>query len=211
MDIELEKLNELQKEEIQKIKEKYSSLKKEVKKKYKLIEKQNKEKTKRKTIPKSVKDKLWDDTYGPSKGEAECYVCNCIINSKKFDCGHIVSVKNGGSDSIDNLKPICSTCNKSMGIENLEDFKSKYFKNNIQTNSQRLNQQQNFPEELLSKIKNQTTTQGFNMLHPERFLNPSRFCKKCQKEKNNNRSFNSNKFTFSNYCKCPIDYNDLFS
>ena len=65
MDIELENLNEQQKEEIQKIKEKYSSLKKEVKKKYKLIEKQNKEKTKRKTIPKSVKDKLWDDTYGP--------------------------------------------------------------------------------------------------------------------------------------------------
>lgn len=129
MDIELNNLNELQKDEIQKIKDKYNSMKKEVKKKYKLLDKQNQKKTKRKTIPKSVKDKLWDDTFGASKGEAECYVCNTIINSKKFDCGHIISVKNGGSDSLDNLKPICSTCNKSMGIENLEEFKSKYFQN----------------------------------------------------------------------------------
>tara|TARA_B100000029_G_scaffold487018_1_gene542030 strand:+ start:268 stop:819 length:552 start_codon:yes stop_codon:yes gene_type:complete len=130
MDIELDNLNEQQKAEIQKIKDKYNSLKKEVRKKYKQIEKQNQKKNKRKTIPKSVKDKLWDDTFGSSKGEGECYVCNTLINSKKFDCGHITSVKNGGSDSIENLKPICSTCNKSMGVENLEEFKSKYFQNN---------------------------------------------------------------------------------
>ena len=60
----------------------------------------------------------------------ECDVCKCEIDSKKFDCGHIVSVKNGGETNETNLLPICATCNKSMGIENLNEFKQKYFKGN---------------------------------------------------------------------------------
>ena len=37
------------------------------------------------TIPKTVKDKLWNDTYGSKCGEGNCYVCSTIINSKQFD------------------------------------------------------------------------------------------------------------------------------
>jgi 5-methylcytosine-specific restriction endonuclease McrA len=45
----------------------------------------------------------------------------------EFDAGHIIAVTNGGSDNLDNLAPVCGTCNKSMGTQNLQDFKTVYF------------------------------------------------------------------------------------
>jgi len=81
----------------------------------------------RKSVPKTLKDSLWDTTFGSDKGNGNCYVCNIIINSKRFEAGHIVSVHNNGSTTLDNLECICSTCNKSMGVQNLEDFKGTYF------------------------------------------------------------------------------------
>lgn len=81
----------------------------------------------RKSVPKSLKDRLWDTTFGASAGEGKCYVCRVIINSKNFEAGHIVSVYNEGGTNLKNLKCICSTCNKSMGTRNLEEFKRLYF------------------------------------------------------------------------------------
>jgi len=81
----------------------------------------------RKSVPAKLKNKLWNNTYGSRAGEGKCYVCSCIINSKRFEAGHIISVFHGGETTLSNLKCICSTCNKSMGTENLEIFKKKYF------------------------------------------------------------------------------------
>ena len=81
----------------------------------------------RKNIPKAVKDRLWDMTFGPSAGNGKCYTCDATINSKRFEAGHIISVYDGGKDTINNLRCICSTCNKSMGVENMDDFKKRYF------------------------------------------------------------------------------------
>ena len=78
-----------------------------------------------------MKDRLWDTTFGPSAGEGKCYVCGIIINSKRFEAGHVISVYNGGGTNLNNLKCICSTCNKSMGTRNLEDFKRIYFPSKI--------------------------------------------------------------------------------
>lgn len=55
-----------------------------------------------------------------------CYVCNKEIDSKHFECGHVVARKKGGEDKLDNLRPICEECNKSMGTQNLQEFKN-YF------------------------------------------------------------------------------------
>ena len=85
----------------------------------------------RKSVPKSLKDKLWDTTFGASAGEGLCYVCGIIINSKCFEAGHVISVYDGGETNLQNLKCICSTCNKSMGTRNLEEFKRLYFPQNF--------------------------------------------------------------------------------
>jgi hypothetical protein len=45
-----------------------------------------------------------------------------------FHAGHIISDKDGGLPVVDNLIPICATCNTSMGSINLYTFKEKYFK-----------------------------------------------------------------------------------
>ena len=81
----------------------------------------------RKSVPKTVKDRLWDTTFGPEAGQGICYVCGMQINSKRFEAGHVISVCHGGGTTLDNLKCICSTCNKSMGTQNLEIFKLTYF------------------------------------------------------------------------------------
>lgn len=84
------------------------------------------EKFERKSIPITVKNNLWKLYFGENFNE-RCNVCKNDINVHNFEAGHITSVKNGGSDNIENLVPICSTCNKSMGIQNLNDFKKNYY------------------------------------------------------------------------------------
>jgi len=118
--------------EIREIKEKYSLIMsseiKSIREKYKIMKDSLKEsKRPRKSIPKSLKDAVWDRYIGKQYGIGTCYCCGTEIDSKKFDCGHIISVAKGGLNVIDNLKPVCATCNKSMGTQNLEDFKKEYF------------------------------------------------------------------------------------
>jgi 5-methylcytosine-specific restriction endonuclease McrA len=148
MELELETLNTEMKKDISLIRDKYKNKKTNIIKQYKLLEKRINNsinckiqqslntKPKRINIPKTVKDKLWDDTYGSKCGEGSCYVCSIVINSKQFECGHIVAVAKGGNNNINNLKPICATCNKSMSVKNLEEFKKEYFSSKTETNLQ---------------------------------------------------------------------------
>ena len=69
---------------------------------------------KRKSIPKGVRDNLWIK-YFTDKITGNCYVCSKEINFTNFEAGHVIASSKGGSDNIDNLVPICSACNKSMG------------------------------------------------------------------------------------------------
>ena len=81
---------------------------------------------KRKHFPKSLRHSLWRSFFQDNMN-GYCFVCNCSVNIENFHAGHIISVKNGGSDNINNLKVLCSLCNLSMGTQNLYDFKCKYF------------------------------------------------------------------------------------
>lgn len=57
------------------------------------------------------------------EGDVMCPCCeSALINQGCFEAGHIVSFKNGGSDEISNLRPVCSVCNKSMGIMNMDEY-----------------------------------------------------------------------------------------
>jgi len=79
----------------------------------------------RKSIPKSVKSQIWKDRFG-DRFQGRCDVCKNEIRRDYFEAGHIISANDGGEDTVDNLKPICRTCNRSMGTENLEQFKLRY-------------------------------------------------------------------------------------
>ena len=85
----------------------------------------------KKSIPKSLKKQTWDKWVGPSIGAAKCLCCNHEeIRQIEFHCGHIIAEVNGGSTTVDNLRPICAQCNLSMGSMNLLEFKKKYFLTN---------------------------------------------------------------------------------
>ena len=92
----------------------------------KLIE----EKSKRKLTPKTVRTDVWNKYIGKTIAQHACLCCkNKLILNTSFECGHIVACSKGGSTSIDNLRPICSECNRSMGTKNMIDFiiEHKYY------------------------------------------------------------------------------------
>lgn len=76
-----------------------------------------------KTIPLSLKKSVWNHWMGMDVGEAKCPVCKVsTIYQMSFHCGHIVAKSNGGPNTVDNLKPICQSCNSSMGNQNMNAF-----------------------------------------------------------------------------------------
>jgi hypothetical protein len=82
--------------------------------------------SKKERIPATVRNIVWVTHFHTSK-KGQCWLCKVEdISSANFECGHVVSEKNGGKPTIDNLRPICSFCNKSVGTMNMEDFKRKY-------------------------------------------------------------------------------------
>ena len=84
---------------------------------------------KRKTrIPKALCAAIWNKYIGEEIGKTKCPVCmDRFITQMNFHCGHIVAESKGGQTNIDNLMPICATCNMSMGTMNLIEFRDRYF------------------------------------------------------------------------------------
>jgi len=82
---------------------------------------------KKETIPKIVKNNVWHTYIGRSITECECLLgCGDMISQIHFDCGHVVAEAKGGKVTVENLRPICGTCNKSMGTNNMLEFIDKY-------------------------------------------------------------------------------------
>lgn len=81
---------------------------------------------KKEIIPATVRNSIWVKYIGTDT-QPLCFCCGYESISKgNFECGHITSKKNGGKIHLDNLRPICSLCNKSMGSQNMEVFMKKY-------------------------------------------------------------------------------------
>ena len=81
----------------------------------------------RKQIPKMMRGQVWKNQHGNSiKGS--CYCCTRELDAfDSWSVGHIVARACGGSDSVTNMRPVCISCNTSMGTENMYDFKAKYY------------------------------------------------------------------------------------
>jgi hypothetical protein len=86
-----------------------------------------KEKGKKKPIPKAVRKIIWDTYVGPDIIKHRCLCCKrAMIDNMSFDCGHVVSEKDGGTQEITNLRPICPACNNSMGSQNMIEYIKTY-------------------------------------------------------------------------------------
>ena len=69
-------------------------------------------------IPKALREALWLKFCGKSF-EVKCHTtwCQNRITAYDFQAGHNVPESRGGPTTLDNLIPICSRCNLSMGSQ----------------------------------------------------------------------------------------------
>ena len=89
-------------------------------------------KTRRKKISKALRAKVWNDNIGADVSQAMCPICSTNwISTFNFECGHIQAHAEGGTTNADNLLPICSMCNKSMGTQRMDEFIASQFPNNL--------------------------------------------------------------------------------
>jgi len=84
-------------------------------------------KNKKQVIPKNIKVIVWNHYIGENIIHHRCLCCKkVLISNTSFHVGHVISEKDGGTHEINNLRPICSSCNHSMGSENMIEFVKKY-------------------------------------------------------------------------------------
>ena len=86
----------------------------------------------RKPIPKAVRNQSWDSWIGKKVGEAPCYCCRMnMISKAHFHCGHVIADTDGGESKVENLRPICSECNLSMGAMHMQQYCKKHYRDEL--------------------------------------------------------------------------------
>lgn len=79
------------------------------------------------SVSVKVKESVWKKYVGNTT-ETTCFCCGITnISCFSFDAGHVDSKHKGGSNDIENLRPICGSCNSSMKTENMYDFMLRMF------------------------------------------------------------------------------------
>lgn len=80
----------------------------------------------RKTIPQALRKALWETEIGTNY-IGKCYVCGGRTTPFEFEAGHIISSSDGGEDTLRNLRVLCCLCNRSMGTQNLDEYKCQFY------------------------------------------------------------------------------------
>ena len=79
-------------------------------------------------IPKALREQVWLLKIG-RKFDAKCNIVWCTNNMTVFDyqCGHNMPESRGGAMTVQNLVPICSRCNLSMGNKyTIDEWNAKF-------------------------------------------------------------------------------------
>ncbi len=84
-----------------------------------------KRRPKRKAMTKAERLRVWNHYVGVHARVGQCFVCAEEIRLEIFECGHVKAVARGGTNSLNNLRPICRVCNASCGSRNLLIFKKQ--------------------------------------------------------------------------------------
>ena len=73
--------------------------------------------TRKSKIPAALREQVWILYCGTKYFQHKCHVnwCETMMNPFTFEVGHNIPESKGGQTDIDNLRPICAKCNKSMG------------------------------------------------------------------------------------------------
>jgi 5-methylcytosine-specific restriction endonuclease McrA len=86
----------------------------------------------KKAIPRSLKNEVWLAHAGRTF-EVKCPVkwCNTILTPFTFEVGHNVPESRGGATVLENLRPLCAQCNRSMGNRyTIDEYAAAFGKGN---------------------------------------------------------------------------------
>lgn len=77
---------------------------------------------KKQRIPPTIR-KVVFNRWSKGRISMLCYCCRINeIDCHDFECGHIVAEGMGGRICEENLRPICTPCNRSMGTRNMFEY-----------------------------------------------------------------------------------------
>lgn len=70
-------------------------------------------------IPAALREQVWLLWCGDRLFKHKCLVtwCENVMTPFNFEVGHNVPESKGGATDLNNLRPICGKCNRSMGDE----------------------------------------------------------------------------------------------
>ncbi len=75
------------------------------------------------SVPAALRSMVWKKYISDIYRKGKCFCCrNSEIEESDFECGHVISKHHGGPTSLENLRPICSHCNRSMGTRAMDEF-----------------------------------------------------------------------------------------
>lgn len=80
----------------------------------------------RRSPPQSIRWIVWSKCNDRTSVIGKCYVCSEELTFQNMECGHDIPHHLSGKNDVDNLWPICRTCNRDMGVSRLQDFKKWY-------------------------------------------------------------------------------------
>ena len=96
------------------------------------VDKATKQPKTKREVPKKVRGDAWKKYVGTDNGEAPCLCCRTTtITPFEFHAGHVISETNGGLATVENIRPICGTCNLSMGKRDMREFVNAHYPKNL--------------------------------------------------------------------------------
>lgn len=77
----------------------------------------------REKISEAMRNRIWEEYLDGKAYVAKCWCCRRKdISRKEYHAGHIVAVVHGGTNVIQNLRPICADCNLDMKETNMFQY-----------------------------------------------------------------------------------------
>jgi 5-methylcytosine-specific restriction endonuclease McrA len=83
--------------------------------------------TPRKKLTHEDRLEVWSKTNKYDCELGRCYICRDIIDKYRFEVCHLIAKANCGKDELDNLIAGCVNCNRRMGTEDVETYKSRMY------------------------------------------------------------------------------------
>lgn len=81
---------------------------------------------------------VWQNTFG-EVFTAKCKLCErkeltfaIRTGDNAWEVSHVIPFTDGGSDDISNLRPLCRSCNRSMGSRSFKDYIAENYPNKIE-------------------------------------------------------------------------------